>query len=306
MTSLQAQSAQGWQALAGQITDLEARIVGGMHQLHATLAPGAAPAPVDAAVQAEIADLKAMLKQTNDILVFNHLPPAPPLHLQHRVVGCVSPDFIHSAERSVAEFRDALAQHGVSLDEMKTILDFGVGCGRVSRRVAESVPGAAVTGADIDPEAIAWLNAHHAPRLGQFVVLPHLPPTPLPVAYFDLVYSISVFTHLDEAMQFAWLAELQRVTKPGGWLLLTVHGENFIERFPQPIQDKFFAEGILYNEDSALTDGLPDFYKNTYHARAYVEREWARYFEILSYLPLGNENHQDLIVCRRRLSDKAA
>jgi len=38
---------------------------------------------------------------------------------------------------------------------------------------------------------------------------------------FGLIYTFSVFTHLSEALQVSWLAELSRVLKPGGYLLLT-------------------------------------------------------------------------------------
>ncbi len=45
------------------------------------------------------------------------------------------------------------------------------------------------------------------------------------------VYSVSVFTHLDERGQFDWLAEVRRVLRPGGVALLTVHGEAAFQRF---------------------------------------------------------------------------
>ena len=47
-----------------------------------------------------------------------------------------------------------------------------------------------------------------------------------PDAYFDLIFNHSVFTHLDENYQDAWLAELERVTKPGGVLVLSVSGQH--------------------------------------------------------------------------------
>ena len=47
------------------------------------------------------------------------------------------------------------------------------------------------------------------------------------------------------------------------------------------------------------TDGLPAFYKAAFHTRAYVEREWLRFFDVLHYEEVGAEGHQDLILCRK-------
>lgn len=52
-----------------------------------------------------------------------------------------------------------------------------------------------------------------------------LAPLRFPDEYFDLIFNQSVFTHFDENYQDAWLIELERVTKPGGVLLLAVSGE---------------------------------------------------------------------------------
>jgi SAM-dependent methyltransferase len=117
---------------------------------------------------------------------------------------------------------------------------------------------------------------------------------------FDLVFSISVFTHLDEAMQFGWLRELKRVTKPGGYLLLTVHGEHVYRTLPDDVQSDLRERGMIYINTGGTghfkLDGLPDFYQTAYHTRAYVEREWSRLFQLVSYVPRGINSHQDAIV----------
>jgi len=46
------------------------------------------------------------------------------------------------------------------------------------------------------------------------------PPLPFPDNSFDLIYAVSVFTHLSEEHQRTWLPELRRVLRPGGRLLL--------------------------------------------------------------------------------------
>jgi hypothetical protein len=67
------------------------------------------------------------------------------------------------------------------------VLELGVGCGRLLRRLHEL----------FDPEAIERLNRNYEP-LGKFVALPHMPPSALERERFDLVYAVSVFTYLSE------------------------------------------------------------------------------------------------------------
>ena len=73
------------------------------------------------------------------------------------------------------------------------ILDWGCGCGRVAR-YASQVPGIAFTGCDIDGDNAGWCAAHLS---GSFAATKIHPPLPFDAASFDLVYGVSVFTHLD-------------------------------------------------------------------------------------------------------------
>jgi len=107
---------------------------------------------------------------------------------------------------------------------------------------------------------------------------------------------VSVFTHLDEARQFDWLAELKRISKPGAVAILTVHGSAYSENVSMP------ERGFLYKvsrRGPLRLRGLPDDYQTSYHARRYIEREWARFFKIEHYAERGMNAHQDAIVLRK-------
>jgi SAM-dependent methyltransferase len=148
-------------------------------------------------------------------------------------------------------------------------------------------------GTDIDAEAIAWAQKNLA-DIASFNTNPHLPPMGYQTGLFDFVYSISIFSHLPEVMQNAWLAELSRVTKPGGVLVLTTHGEVLVpEQYRYVLKD-----GFHYSVDKT-TDGLPEFYQTSYQTQEYVRRTWSKYFTIEKYIVRGLGNHQDLIVCRK-------
>src|SRR5262245_18478855 len=114
-----------------------------------------------------------------------------------------------------------LRNEGRQFTDFSRVLDFGCGCGRAARW-APIVPS--LTACDIDAEAIAWCRANLIGK-GQFIVNDHWPPLPFDDAAFDFIYCISVFTHLPEDMEQAWLAELRRVLEPGGLLLATVATE---------------------------------------------------------------------------------
>jgi SAM-dependent methyltransferase len=54
-----------------------------------------------------------------------------------------------------------------------------------------------------------------------------------------LIYALSVFSHLDEPLQRAWLAEFRRLLRPGGLLVLSVLGERLRHRLSAEEQSRF-------------------------------------------------------------------
>jgi ubiquinone/menaquinone biosynthesis C-methylase UbiE len=151
-------------------------------------------------------------------------------------------------------------------------------------------------GCDIDNEAISWCQSN-LQHIGEFSTNKPLPNLPYEDDYFDIVYSISVFTHLPEDMQFEWLNELKRVTRKGGYLLLTTHGEHLA---PKRVQKTMQKHGFHYSVGDR-TDGLPDFYQTTFHTDQYIKDHWQAYFDIIKIVKKGVHNHQDLVICRNVL-----
>jgi ubiquinone/menaquinone biosynthesis C-methylase UbiE len=119
---------------------------------------------------------------------------------------------------------------------------------------------------------------------------------------FDLIYAISVFTHLDEDLQHVWLGELQRVARPGAVCIFSVQGDYVLSLIDPVYQEQIrkYGFGFLTGATGKLKlDGLPDFYQTTYHTRQYIERDWSKYFDILAYIERGINNHQDAVVLRK-------
>ena len=116
-----------------------------------------------------------------------------------------------------------LAHHGVRPRAGLRILDWGCGHGRVTRHLIRHWPQADIAGTDIDAENIAWCKAHLTD--GTFVTAPLWPPLPFGDAQYDVVFGLSVMTHLTADAQRAWIGEIRRILKPGGLALISFGGD---------------------------------------------------------------------------------
>lgn len=106
--------------------------------------------------------------------------------------------------------------------EGKRVLDFGAGAGRTLRHFSEEARSAEIWGADLHAPSIEWMEENICPPFHAWHSAA-MPPLGLEHGTFDLIYTVSVFTHLtDESIP--WLLELHRLLKPGGLLINTYMG----------------------------------------------------------------------------------
>ncbi len=189
--------------------------------------------------------------------------------------------------------------------DCEAILDWGCGCARVARFVTEFAPRK-LSGIDIDPDNIEWCKKNI--EQAEFDCIELNPPTRFSDERFDLVYGLSVFTHLSEADQDRWLAEIQRITKPGGAVLMSIQGEIAFVRVDSDFE-RFLAletKGFhVYGRSPDLDGVLPEmpkieYYKNIFHSRRYIYERWGRYFEVVDVIDAALAGYQDLVVMKRR------
>jgi SAM-dependent methyltransferase len=220
--------------------------------------------------------------------------PVPPAHLRELVAGTSEPSwFLSSGERAAHSIREVMGRHGLAPDRLASILDFGCGCGRVIRHWAGRP--VRLEGADRNRRLIAWCRRNL--RFASFQVNRLRPPLRSRDGEFELVYALSVFTHLPEDLQRPWMEELRRVTAPGGHIVISLHGEAY--------RDELTAgERARFDQGSLVVRGREAAGRNAcgaYHPRSYVRGVMAEGLTLLDHVPEGAAGNprQDLILFRR-------
>lgn len=205
---------------------------------------------------------------------------------------------------------DALASIRVDPASLGAALDFGCSSGRVVRVLASAYPRVAWSGCDPNGQAIAW--AQRALPAIDFFKSGDRPPLPLADGSLDLVYAISIWSHFEPQLGLRWLAEMRRIVRPGGHLVITTHGTTTIGHDVASgrrgasqgveIAQSLYTNGTWYrSEFGAAGDwGVvnPDW------GTAFVSAEWllshaTPRWQLLEYAPGRNAGNQDVYVLRR-------
>jgi SAM-dependent methyltransferase len=220
--------------------------------------------------------------------------PVPPARLRVTVAG--TPDsawFLESGRLTAGAIRSALERREVEVGQVDAILDFGCGCGRVMRQWA-GLP-ARLAGSDYNARLVAWCRANLP--FAHFDQNELAPPLRYDDGEFDVVYALSVFTHLPEELQQRWLQELTRVLRPGGHLLLTLHGDAYLERLNADEQAAYRRGELVVRWAEVAGSNLC----TAFHPRAYVESRLTGPVELVEAVDEGAAGmpRQDLYVFQR-------
>jgi SAM-dependent methyltransferase len=216
-------------------------------------------------------------------------PPLPPRRLMVRVAGTGDADWFLRGGRAGY---DAIAAH-VPLGELESVLDFGCGCGRVTRWWGDF--SGQVAGSDVSASAIDWCRANLP--FGRFERNALAPPLVFEDESFDLVYALSVFTHLTADLQLAWRDEVRRVLRPGGLLLLTTHGRSYVPRLGDDERARFERGELVVRWGDVAGTNLC----SAYHPEAYLRDTFAGGFDFLELEAEGARGNptQDLVLLRK-------
>jgi SAM-dependent methyltransferase len=216
-------------------------------------------------------------------------PPLPPRRLMVRVAMTADADWFLRSGRAAY---DAIAAH-VPLDHVGDVLDFGCGCGRVTRYFGDF--SGAIAGSDVSRPAIEWCRENL--DFASFEVNGLEPPLLFDDASFDLVYALSVFTHLTADLQVAWRDEVRRVLRPDGIFLLTTHGDSYLPRLDEDERMRYERGELVVRWGDVPGTNLC----SAYHPQPYLRDTLADGFAFVELEPEGARGNptQDLVVMRK-------
>jgi SAM-dependent methyltransferase len=222
--------------------------------------------------------------------------PVPPARLRTQVAGTPGLEwFLESGRQQAKIIRSAAERHGAPLEDTGRMLDFGCGCGRVLRHWA-GVEGPEIHGSDFNERLASWCAAN-LPFVSASVN-GLAPPLGYESERFDLVYAVSVFTHLPYDLERAWIEELSRIVEPVGLLLLTTHGDSYADRLEPEERERYEAGEPVVRWPRVAGSNLC----TTFHPEAYVRDRLAPAMELLEFASGGGtvgSRRQDLAVFRK-------
>ena len=181
------------------------------------------------------------------------LPALPSAWHQRNWTGAAGDETLVPAlefQRLVHRVVDA---HGSKPFGSCNFLDFGSGWGRILRFFLRDVPAENLHGRDCWKE-IVEISSRDNPWC-DFQHIGVLPPLPDAAGSIDVVYLVSVFSHLSEAAHLAWMEEFHRVLAPGGLVIATTRAKDYLLRMDRN-RRKDRSKGAY--QSMLATDSFPD------------------------------------------------
>ncbi len=230
---------------------------------------------------------KAFLKDNPDVVL-------PPDYLMYESFQLDYSRYYHNGKKTTEWLINLVKPY--LPDGSTDILDWGCGPGRIIRHLPDVIPEAAsYTGTDYNFRSIRWCK-NNLPDI-MFTTNELMPPLPFEPNSFDLVYGISIFTHLSEIAHEAWIDELHRIIRPKGLLFLTLHGNVFVSKLDAAEKEAFGNDELVVR--GQVKEGHRTFI--AFHPEEFVKR-WAGKFECLQHIPGEIENGkaaQDVWIFRK-------
>ncbi|MDO5624443.1 MAG: class I SAM-dependent methyltransferase [Pseudomonadota bacterium] len=204
-------------------------------------------------------------------------------------------DYLADGWRTLSELLLLLERAGKPLAGCGQVLEFASGHGRFTRHLVKALGPERLTVSDVVPQAVAFSTQHFGVRGVVSVADPAQLGLP---GRYDLVFVLSLFSHLPRATWGRWLHALWQAVAPGGVLVFTTHGEYAVQRAGVGLDGEGF-HFVAQSESHAIS---AQEYGTAFTSAAFVQ---ARVDELLpppvrvEHAPAWFWAHQDAFVLQK-------
>lgn len=174
-------------------------------------------------------------------------------------------EYLSDGWRTMSELMYLLERLDRPLMKTRSVLEFAAGFGRFTRHLARALPNA-VTCTDIQPGSVEFLrdqfkvNAFYSSTRPEEIVYPQ---------QYELIFVLSLFTHLPVERWGAWLKHLHRGLAPGGLLVFSVHNEKAAKEEGVTFDER----GTHFIRSSESPQLTPDEYGTTFTTDGFVSSQ---------------------------------
>jgi SAM-dependent methyltransferase len=228
-------------------------------------------------------------------------------HYNDFMLSSTSAEHLRSYRRGAVEFvailGQSLRESGREWQSVKSCLEIGCGYGRIVRELRDKVPPQAISVCDVIDEGARFTAAEFGVRRVSVI-------DAMGRDYdetFDLIYLLSVYTHLPRQIIEDNLARVSALLKPKGVLVFSMHGKQSAEM--AEIYEQYWLDKAKLNAELDRT-GL--FYQRyPYYYTEYgltwivadkvkqIVAKAAPNLELVAHNAIAVDGHQDIFVYRR-------
>ncbi len=156
------------------------------------------------------------------------------------------------------------------------ILDWGCGVGRIIQHIPSMLPNAICYGADINQQRIKWCRNNINNVLFDCIEDEQLP---YPSSLFEVIFGVSVFTHIHGCEQTKWVRELNRICTNEAIVIISTHGSFFEKQMNQTEKKQYQLNGWHSNNFDKKGHRL----LTTYNSPAQFKQLLEPYFTIEAF-----------------------
>ncbi|MBY4595858.1 class I SAM-dependent methyltransferase [Ottowia caeni] len=204
-------------------------------------------------------------------------------------------DYLADGWRTLAELMLLLESVGRPLLGVKSFLEFASGHGRFTRHLVKAIGAERVTASDVVSDAVDF--ARDTLNVQSFLSAARPEELTCPQRY-DVVFVLSLFSHLPASSWSRWLTRLYDCVAPGGLLVFTTHGAEAVRRQGVTLD----GEGFFFAPSSESNAIDSQEYGTAFTSAEYVQSQIASHLgsdRLLRHAPTWFWHHQDAWVLER-------